>query len=145
MATQPLNISFRRALMDNKLVEWQDLVAQIAHVSLVDGTDTFRWNLTKSGVYTVRSLYLHLIGRQPTFRHTFIWKLKIPLKIKIFLWYLQRGIILTKDNLARKNWTGSQKYCGCNSNETINHLFLDCHYARMVWRVIFFCYRFNTA
>jgi len=49
--------------MDNKLVEWQDLVAQIAHVSLVDGTDTFRWNLTKSGVYTVRSLYLHLIGR----------------------------------------------------------------------------------
>ena len=47
--------------MDNKLVEWQDLVAQIAHVSLVDGTDTFRWNLTKSGVYTVRSLYLHLI------------------------------------------------------------------------------------
>jgi len=75
--------------------------------------------------------------RQPPFRHKFIWKLKIPLKIKIFLWYLQRGIILTKDNLARKNWTGSQKYCGCNSNETINHLFLDCHYARMVWRVIF--------
>ena len=145
MATQPLNISFRRALMENKLVEWQDLVAQIAHVNLVDGTDTFRWNLTKSGVYTVRSLYLHLIGRQPTFRHKFIWKLKIPLKIKIFLWYLQRGIILTKDNLASKNWTGSQKYCGCNSNETINHLFLDRHYARMVWRVIFFCYRFNTA
>ena len=42
MATHPLNISFRRALMDNKLVEWQDLIAQIAHVSLVDGTDTFR-------------------------------------------------------------------------------------------------------
>ena len=27
LATQPLNISFRRALVDNKLVEWQDLVA----------------------------------------------------------------------------------------------------------------------
>ena len=124
--------------MDNKLVEWQDLVAQIAHVNLVDGSDTFRWTLTKSVLYTVPSWYLHLIDRQPPFRHKFIWKLKIPLKIKNFLWYLQRGIILTKDNLARKNWTGSQKYCGCNSNETINHLFLDCHYARMVWRVIFF-------
>jgi len=67
-----------------------------------------------------------------------IWKLKIPLKIKIFLWYLQRGVVLTKDNHAKKNWSGSQKYCGCNSNETINHLFLHCPYARMVWRIIFF-------
>ena len=88
MATQPLNISFRRALVDNKLVEWQDLVAQIDHVNLVDGSDTFRWTLTKSGLYTVRSWYLHLIDTQPPFRHKFIWKLKIPLKIKIFLWYL---------------------------------------------------------
>jgi len=32
-----------------------------------------------------------------------IWKLKIPLKIKIFLWFFQRGILLTKDNLAKKN------------------------------------------
>ena len=138
MATQPLNISFRRALMDNKLVEWQDLVAQIAHVNLVDGTDTFRWNLTKSGLYSVRSLYLHLINTQPPFQHKMIWKLKIPLKIKIFLWFLERGILLTKDNLAKKNWTGSQKCCGCNSNETIQHLFLDCPYARLVWRIIFF-------
>ena len=52
MATQPLNISFRRAVVDNKLVEWQDLVAQIAHVNLVDKTYTFRWNLIKSGLYT---------------------------------------------------------------------------------------------
>ena len=32
-----------------------------------------------------------------------MWKLKIPLKIKIFMWYLKRGVILTKDNLARWN------------------------------------------
>ena len=72
MATQPLNISFRRAVVDNKLVEWQDLVAQIAHVNLVDGSDTFRWTLTKSVLYTVQSWYLHPIDRQPPFRHKFI-------------------------------------------------------------------------
>ena len=72
MATQPLNISFRRALVDNKLVEWQDLVAQIDHVNLVDGSDTFRWTLTKSGLYTIRSWYLHLIDSQPPFRHKII-------------------------------------------------------------------------
>jgi hypothetical protein len=27
---------------------------------------------------------------------------KIPLKIKIFLWLIQQGAILTKDNLSRK-------------------------------------------
>ena len=123
--------------MDNKLIEWQNLVAQIAHVQLVDGSDMFRWDLNNSGSFTVRSLYLHLLDRQPPFRHKMIWKLKTPLKIKIFLWFLQREILLTKDNLAKKNWTGNQKCCGCNSNETIELFFLDCPYARMVWRIIF--------
>ena len=78
--------------MDNKLVEWrQSLVAQIAHVQLVDGSDTFRWNLTNSESFTIRSFYLHLLDSQPSFRHKMVWKLKIPLKIKIFLWFFQRG------------------------------------------------------
>jgi len=143
MATSPLNVSFRRALVDNKLVEWHNLVAQIAYVEMVEGSDTFRWNLTKSGLYYVRSLYLHLINTQPPFQHKMIWKLKIPLKIKIFLWYLQRGVVLTKYNLAGKNWKGSQKCCGCKSDETIQHLFLDCPYASMVWRIIFFATGLN--
>ncbi|PWZ34756.1 hypothetical protein Zm00014a_015343, partial [Zea mays] len=29
-----------------------------------------------------------------------VWKLKPSLKIKVSLWYLKRGVILTKDNLA---------------------------------------------
>ena len=32
-----------------------------------------------------------------------IWKMKIPLKNKIFAWYLRRGVILTKDNLIKRN------------------------------------------
>ena len=46
-------------------------------------------------------------------------------------------MILTKDNLARKNWKGSQKCVCCNLNESIQHLFLDYHYARMVWRMVY--------
>jgi hypothetical protein len=65
MATQPLNVSFRRALMDDKLVEWHKLVAQIANVVLVDSTDTSVWNLTCSGSFTVRSMYLHFLNSQP--------------------------------------------------------------------------------
>ena len=53
LAMRPLNLSFRRALVDNKLVEWFNLVAQIAHIDLVDGLDNFRWNLTKFVLFTV--------------------------------------------------------------------------------------------
>ena len=82
-------------------------------------------------------MYLHLINNQPPIRNKLIWKIKIPLKIKIFLWLLHRRIVLTKDNLTRKNWKGSQKCCGCNNNEIVRHHFLDCHYARMVWRIVY--------
>jgi hypothetical protein len=103
MSTSTLNIFFRRAVVDNKLTEWLNLVARISNVELVDGSDHFRWSLTNSGLFFVRSLYLHLIDTQTLFRHRKIWKIKIPLKIKIFLWLLQRGVVLTKDILAKKN------------------------------------------
>jgi len=37
-----------------------------------------------------------------------IWQMKIPLKTKIFMWFLKKGVILTKDNLTRRNWNGSK-------------------------------------
>jgi hypothetical protein len=46
-------------------------------------------------------------------------------------------VVLTKDNLARKNWKGSQKCVGCNLNEMVQHLIMDCHYARMDWRMVY--------
>jgi len=69
MSTSPLNISFRRALVDNKLLEWRKLVAQVSNVGLVEGSDYFKWKLTTSGLYSVRSLYLHLIDKHPPFHH----------------------------------------------------------------------------
>ena len=65
-----------------------------------------------------------------------LWKLKIPLKVKVFIWLLHRGVILTKDNLAKRNWNGSKQCCYCSAEETIAHLFFDCHLARLVWRII---------
>jgi hypothetical protein len=53
-----------------------------------------------------------------------IWQTKLPMKIKIFMWYLKREVILTKDNLARRNWTGDKSCCLCHFSESIQHLFL---------------------
>jgi hypothetical protein len=48
---------------------------------------------------------LNITHALPFNMHT--WNLKVPLKIKIFVWYLYKGVTLTKDNLARKNWRGT--------------------------------------
>jgi hypothetical protein len=50
-------------------------------------------------------------------------KLKIPLQTKVYAWYLHKGVILTKDNLAKQNWHGSKKYVFCHKDETIKHFF----------------------
>jgi hypothetical protein len=39
-----------------------------------------------------------------------LWKLKIPLRIKVFGWYLRKGVILTKNNLVKQNWHDSKKF-----------------------------------
>src|SRR6266498_155983 len=60
----------------------------------------------------------------------------MPLKIKFFMWYLFKGVVLTKDNLARRQWRGSRQYCFCNLSESIQHLFFDCPLAKFIWRAI---------
>jgi hypothetical protein len=74
------------------------------------------------------------------FLRKYIWKIKVPLKIKIFMWFLYRKVILTKDNLAKCSWNGCKKCVFCDSDESINHLFFYCPFARLVWRVIQFTF-----
>ena len=60
----------------------------------------------------------------------------MPLKIKIFMWYLlklKRGGF-DKEQFGKRNWNGSMRCCFCMKNETIHHLFLECHYAKFLWR-----------
>jgi hypothetical protein len=68
--------------------------------------------------------------------NSYLWKTKIPLKIKIFLWLLYREKILTKDNLVKRNWNGNVMCCFYNNYETIQHLFFDCNLAKFIWSVI---------
>jgi hypothetical protein len=48
----------------------------------------------------------------------------------------KKGVTLTKDNLARRNWNGDTRCSFCYSLETIQHLFVDCMYAKFLWRAV---------
>jgi hypothetical protein len=71
------------------------------------GFDEFWWNLHANGNFLVDFLYKAIIQSDIPFdNNKEIWKIKIPLKTKIFAWYLRRGVFLTKYNLVKWNWHG---------------------------------------
>jgi hypothetical protein len=84
----------------------------------------------------VKSMYSHLCTGGGDDANRRIWKSKMPLKIKVFMWLINQNAILTKDNLMRRNWQGDLSCSFCNLNESINFMFFDCHLARYVWSLI---------
>jgi hypothetical protein len=106
------------------------------HINLTSETNTFVWGLTKSGKYAVKSMYLDIINEDTKFLRRYIWKMKVPLKIKKFMWFVHRKEILTKDNLKERNWDGDTKCCFCDDEESVNHIFIECPFAKIVWHII---------
>jgi hypothetical protein len=76
--------------------------------------------------------------------NSYLWKIRIPLKIKVFISLLYREAILTKDNLVKRNWHGNVRRCFCDSLETIQHLFFDCALAEFIWRVMQITFGLST-
>jgi hypothetical protein len=74
------------------------------------------------------------------FKNTYAWKIKVPLKIQIFMWFIYKKVILPKDNITKRRWIGCTKCVFCGSKETIDHLFISCHFSRLVWRVVHFTF-----
>ena len=52
------------------------------------------------------------------------------------MWFLHKRVLLTMDNLIRRNWHGSTKCCFCDQDETIHNLFISCSFARVIWRIV---------
>jgi hypothetical protein len=77
-------------------------------VNLQGERDVFVWSLHSFGTFSVKSMYAALINNGVRVSQD-LWQIKIRSRIKIFLWYLKRGVILIKDNLARRNWNGDTK------------------------------------
>jgi hypothetical protein len=99
-------------------------------------SDRASWEWEKSGSFSVKSTYKHLCNHDfgPIFKN--IWKTKILLKIKIFMWLVSQNVILPKDNLVGRKWKGSTTRAFCSENENSQHLFFDCPTAKYIWSLI---------
>ncbi|WVZ87323.1 hypothetical protein U9M48_033978 [Paspalum notatum var. saurae] len=113
MSASPPNFSWRRQLFGTNLDNWLSLLSRIDGLELSQDQDTFLWNLTPNGRFSVKSHYAALMIRN------------VP-----------NGVTLTKDNLAKRNWQGSLTCASCHKEEIINHLFFECRLARSVWSIL---------
>ena len=59
--------------------------------------------------------------------------MKLPLKIKIFLWMLWHDRVLTGEQMQIRKGKGSEKCKYCGKLETRNHLFFNCNIAQIIW------------
>jgi hypothetical protein len=140
LSTTPLNVSFRRALEG---VNWDNricIVRSVIAVTLSEHMDSFKWTANK--IFSVKNLYNDLVLRSGTPVNCWAWNAKIPLKIKIFLWFLKNRVLLTKDNLVKRQWKGCTKVLFLYCTRVNKHLFFDCIMARLMWGII--CSTFGT-
>ncbi|XVF66356.1 hypothetical protein PTKIN_Ptkin10aG0029100 [Pterospermum kingtungense] len=112
------------------------------HFLFLEKNDQWVWKSTQKGNYTVSIAYrlitqnnnVHDIGnwRKETWRT--LWSLKIPTKIIIFLWKICNDCLPTKAKLHSLIDTFTPICPMCEQeNETTEHLFLLCPFARAVW------------
>jgi hypothetical protein len=102
LSTIPYNIAFQRALVGHNLLSWNSLVLRMVNIHLSDQRDVLNYPLTTSGQFTVRSMYNAVLNSNTLPHNRFLWKTNLPLKVKIFLWFLFKGVMLTKHNLIKK-------------------------------------------
>ena len=49
-------------LVGSKLIYWHSFVSNLAHINLNEGMNLFVWNLHNNGLFTVKSMYNHLVN-----------------------------------------------------------------------------------
>ena len=52
------------------------------------------------------------------------------------MWFVHKQVNLTKDNLVKRNWTGSTRCSFCDQDKTIKHLFFEFPLATILWRTV---------
>ncbi len=116
----------------------RDLKEVLANKTPGFGEDVIRWRWSNTEDFSVRSTYTFLQdgGVKASMYHR-IWKIKAPLKVKIFVWITLRGRILTVDKLLLRGWIGEDWCVFCTGiTETIDHLLVECEGVRALLGVL---------
>lgn len=132
------SLKYRRFLSNRQRGLEQEMINFLKDKLMVNGgADVPKWRFNALGIYTVKSLYKFLNhgGILPTVIPD-LWKIKIPLKIRVFLWLVCNNKVLTRVNLVRRGWSGSTDYVFFRKEKITRDLFLKCTYIKEIWKWI---------
>lgn len=133
-----------------RILLWEDDVKSILSIPVAGAAsqDIQVWHYSKHGLYSIKTAYFlarYIRYKESTqrngstsslmvFNWDFVWKMKIPNKVKVLCWRLLKQALPTLNNL-RKRRVLLDTTCPvcCCGDESVLHLLHDCHYARVFW------------
>ncbi len=134
------SLGFGNFLSPERQSELLQLNNLVRSLNLTASMDTIFWRWNFKGNFSTGSAYLFLVHDgvdDRRIRH--LWNIKIPLRIKIFLWLVARNRLPTADFLANRGWIGPSICPLCRRDvEYLDHLLFRCSYSREVWSSLFF-------
>ncbi|KAH9697393.1 reverse transcriptase domain-containing protein [Citrus sinensis] len=99
--------------------------------------DVWYWLADSRGCYSVRSCYKILTSISPdSFAGVWrkLWKLKVPNKVKNFIWRAATNVLRTTTNLISKRVDIPSTCAVCNAQEeTVIHALIECSFAKSCW------------
>eukprot|EP00253_Pinus_taeda_P029408 PITA_29408 len=123
--------------------EWEGFIKELqrTNVRIKDEPDCLMWAQSKSGEYSPKDGYSFLMGKKgwgcPEWWAKEIWKLKCPTKARLFFWCIMKRKVPTWDTLQARFLAGPGCCPLCKSDEeSINHLFNACAFARKIWEEV---------
>ena len=104
-----------------------------------DVEDMVSWIETKSGKFSVKSLYVALeAGCSSMFPSSYIWNVNVQPKISFFAWEATWGKALTLDMVQKRGRALANRCFMClEKEENINHLLFHCSRRRVLWYLLF--------
>jgi hypothetical protein len=135
LAGDPWVLDIAGSLSVDAIVQYLKLWAEVRDVALDVGSDTFRWKWTSKGSFTARSAYLAMSeGSVAMAGVGNVCNSFAPMKHKLHGWLALRRHCWTADRLLRRGLPSHILCPLCKvHNETLDHLSLDCPFARVVW------------
>jgi hypothetical protein len=129
------HLALRRPFGPAENEAWQDLLDCIAlhEPDLEIGEDRTSWRLEPSGQFSSKSLYQAIAPSPGREALTTIWVIRLPLKIRIFLWQRIRGRLPTGVEVLKRNGPGDGRCPLCGPEEDTNHIFVTCVSAQFLW------------
>ncbi len=125
--------------------EVQQLRASLQFCMLSNSPDSLIWRWNSNGLFSTRNAYSFLVfSGVNDYNSSFLWSVKVPLRVKLFLWLAARNRVLTADVLARRGWFGLS-ICVLNSSngENLGHLLFSCAYVLAFWNSFLMRFRSN--